>query len=396
VTKIAVFGASGFVGTALVERFLAHGRYEVLPFIHSSGNAWGLARHGLELRSVDILSERDVRTALDGCTHVVNCTRGPREVMINGLRNLLHASRSAEVRRFVHLSSVAVYGEPPPPASVHEDAQAGPLPGTYGSMKLRQDKMVQTACRRGLPSVILCPPNISGAYSFFLLGVLAAIREGRLALVDGGDTPCNLVDVQNLAKAIELALFCEKAEGARIFVTDDEDITWGQVAQGLAPLVDGDLLLPSISSDDAHRMLRSSGERQFSRLRSVKRLIASEEVRNLIKQDPLLSKIGGYMRSTSRLLPKAFEDRLRMLITRPLPTSQINTKPVYDERLCRTQMRGVRHSCALAKETLAYSPDYSFADSMEAFRSWYEAAFGWNSEAWILLQELGSPVKQPD
>jgi nucleoside-diphosphate-sugar epimerase len=388
VTRIAVFGASGLVGATLVERFLVNRRYEVLPLIHSSGNAGRLARHRMELRSVDILSEREVRTALEGCTHVVNCTRGPNEVMIKGLRNLLRASRSAEVRRFVHLSSVAVYGEPPPADSIHEDAQARPVAGTYGSVKMQQDKMVLASCRRGLPSVILCPPNISGAYSPFLLNVLAAMREGRLALVDGGEAPCNLVDVQNLAKAIDLALFCEKAEGTRIFVTDGEETTWRQVAHSLRPLVDGALPLPLISRDEVNRMLTPSKKPQFSILSSVEHLISNPEVRSVLKHNPLLAKVAGVIRSTSRLLPKKFEDHLRILLSPRLAASMIEAKPIYDKRLCALQMRGVHHSCDRAKEILGYSADYSFAESMAAFRSWYEVTHGWNSDSWALLREL--------
>jgi len=46
--RIAVVGASGFVGSTLVERLLARGDVEVVPFIHTSGNAMRLARRGIE------------------------------------------------------------------------------------------------------------------------------------------------------------------------------------------------------------------------------------------------------------------------------------------------------------------------------------------------------------
>ena len=78
---VAVFGAAGFVGATLVERLLAGGRHEVRPYIHSTGNAWRLSRHGLELRSVDVRDRALVREALVGVSHVVNCTPGPRDVM---------------------------------------------------------------------------------------------------------------------------------------------------------------------------------------------------------------------------------------------------------------------------------------------------------------------------
>ena len=116
--RIAIVGASGFVGSTLVERLLAQGRDEVLPFIHSSGNAMRLARLGIELPTIDLLVRDQVDAALRGCTHVVNCALGGADAALRGLRNLLAACRKHKVERFIHLSSVLVYGDPPPVPSI--------------------------------------------------------------------------------------------------------------------------------------------------------------------------------------------------------------------------------------------------------------------------------------
>src|SRR6185503_20073057 len=108
------------------------------------------------------------------------------------------------VQRFVHLSSVAVYGDPPPAESVHESAPTKPENGSYGWIKLQQDQLVKEAAIAGLPSVILCPPNISGPYSDYLVSLVDCLRGGRFAMLQDGSAPCNLVDVSNLSHAIEL------------------------------------------------------------------------------------------------------------------------------------------------------------------------------------------------
>ena len=136
--RIAVVGASGFVGATLVEHLLTQAQQdEVLPFIHSSGNAWRLARLGIKLYPLNLLAQDQVEAAVAGCTHVVNCSRGDPEVMIKGLASLLAASRKHNIQRFIHLSSVLVYGDPPPPGSVHENAVTCPTKGTYGELKLQ-------------------------------------------------------------------------------------------------------------------------------------------------------------------------------------------------------------------------------------------------------------------
>jgi nucleoside-diphosphate-sugar epimerase len=115
--KIAVLGASGLVGATFVEHLLAQGEYDVRPIIHSSGNAWRLARWGMDLTSVDVLSPDSVRQALAGVTHVVNCTAGTTDVLVKGLKNILASCHACRIQRLVHLSSVLVYGERPAPES---------------------------------------------------------------------------------------------------------------------------------------------------------------------------------------------------------------------------------------------------------------------------------------
>src|SRR6185369_11974080 len=114
VMRVAIVGASGFVGATLLERLLGRG-VELRALIHSSGGAWRLSRHGMPLHAFDLLSPDETTRALDGCTHVVNCSRGSRALMFEGLQNLLDACLRLRIERFIHVSSVAVYGDPPPP-----------------------------------------------------------------------------------------------------------------------------------------------------------------------------------------------------------------------------------------------------------------------------------------
>ncbi len=168
--RIVILGASGFVGTTLAERLWKRPEVEVIPVIHSAGTAWRLARRNVPLVQVDIADRAALGEVLRGATHVVNCTRGPRNVMIDGLQEILDSCRASSVRRFVHLSSVMVYGDPPHLDSHHEDAPTDPPSGaeSYGRIKLEQDSMVRAAAAAGLPSIVLCPANISGPFSGYV------------------------------------------------------------------------------------------------------------------------------------------------------------------------------------------------------------------------------------
>ncbi len=380
--RIAVIGASGFVGSTLVERLLS--RHEVVPFIHSSGNAMRLARRNIELPMLNLLDSRQVDTALKGVTHVVNCSRGGDEVMLTGLKNLLSAARKQRVQRFVHLSSVAVYGDPPPAESTRESAPARPASGTYGDVKLKQDNMIAAAVGSGLPSTILCPPNIAGPYSFFLVALVDTLRAGRFALLDDGDAPCSLVDVSNLCHAIELALTNGPGNGERMFVTDDEDTSWRKVIDSLLPLVSSVRNVPRVSREQLERT-GGRPSRQISIRKALKHLVSSD-VREAFRKDPLWEKVDVALRRTVARLGKEREDALRLSVEGPLKVQPL--APPFDPVLCRQQLRGVVHSCELAKQRIGYKPVFSVDESMEAFRNWYRLEHGMNTPAWPLLEQL--------
>jgi nucleoside-diphosphate-sugar epimerase len=384
VKRVAIVGATGFVGSNLVEVLRASGSYDVRPWIHSSGNAWELARRGTPLEMVDITSAREVRKAVADCHYVVNCSRDGKEVMIGGLRNLLRACRAAGVERFVHLSSVAVYGEPPPPESAREDADTRPAPGSYGAIKLRQDRMVEAAAGAGLKCVTLCPPNITGAGSFALLMVVDAIRDGSLVLVDEGGTAVNWVDVRNLVHAIEKAFTCDQADGKRIFVTDGEETTWRDTVEALAPLAEREPPLPSVSGEEARRMAPPEVRRRLSVIRSFKHLVSSD-VRQAMRKDPIFEKVDGTLRG---LVPRILENPIRLWLSGPTRVAKIDGRGPVNARLVETQLRGVRHGCAKAREVLGYEPPYTFAESMRIFSAWYRAFQGMDRESWPLIREL--------
>jgi nucleoside-diphosphate-sugar epimerase len=394
--RIAVVGASGFVGSALVERLLAQAGHEVLPLIHSSGNAWRLARLGIDLQAMDLLVQDEIDIALRGCTHVVNCALGSEDVMLRGLRHLLSASRKNKVERFIHLSSVLVYGDPPSPDSVHEDAQTSPTKGTYGWLKLQQDRMVLQACRAGLPSVILCPPHISGPYSPYLVALVDALRAGAFALLDDGKAPCNLVDVSNLAHAIELALNRGGADGKRMFVTDDGETTWHDVIEGLASVSEPTEPVPGITREELSRLRRDDGKPSLSLVQSLRHLV-SRDVRAAMRRDPLWAKVEqALLRSVTRL-GKGVEEQLRLSTAGPLPIPKVNSGPQYHVQLCVEQLRGVRHASDLAKQELGYKPLHTFTASMRAFCAWYRSQHGMDTGSWDLLKQLysrenGSPA----
>ncbi len=393
--KLGIVGASGLVGSALVEHLWRQDTMDVLPLIHSSGNAWHLARYGKPLRLVDLLSPSDLRAALEGCTHVINCSRGSSAVMLKGLQNLLSACRELQIARFVHISSAAVYGDVFHEHVCHEESPSRAARHTYGWLKGEGDKLVVAAARRGLPCVTLCPPSITGPHAKgFFMDVLDAMCGGEFALVGEGNTPCEIVDVDNLVHAIELSLNSTETSGQRIFITNADDLTWGQLVHGLAPFAVNDVPVEQLGHDEAIHALQANAKPRASIRRTLEHVLSSE-TRTLLSKDPILGSVERGAKAVVGFLPLRCHSWLRERYgdTRRPHNGPTQRRPITVQ-LIRQQMWGVRYSCDRATRVLGYEVVVSSAQSLERFRRWYANHYGMGSDSWALAHELSRNMRK--
>jgi nucleoside-diphosphate-sugar epimerase len=136
------------------------------------------------------------------------------EVMSTGLVNLLEATKSHQVKRFVYISSSMVYGDFTD--DVTEDVNCKPQ-GQYGIMKLMGEHLVQDYTRRGcFDHVIIRPSAVYGeldvedrVVSKFML---AAMR-GETLKVNGAGETLDFTYVEDAARGIAAAAVSPTAAG---------------------------------------------------------------------------------------------------------------------------------------------------------------------------------------
>ena len=385
--KLAVISASGFVGSALTEYALDHTDLAVTPFCHSTGGAARLAHRGLDIRQLDLLDRDKVQAAIEGFDYVVNCSRGSNQLMLDGLGNLLDASRNARVKKFVHLSSVAIYGDPPHPASTGEDAPTEPAPGSYGALKLAQDGKVQRAASRGLNAVILCPPNIVGPYSDYLTDIIDSIEAGRFRLIDGGAHQISIVDVNNLSACILSALGSDIDDGRRLFACEPAAVTWRQLCTELLPVIRGSREIPEMGAEEFAAGAAIAGSGQPSKRHSGGALkhLMSDEVRSALRLNPTWAWLEAKAKTGVRTLGNGVEERLRTTLNGPIKVTVKRQEDELSRVLISQQLRGVRHDPSRCYRELGFDPPLSFAESMQSFRDWYTSHFEPDSPEWALL-----------
>src|SRR5947208_10326849 len=120
--RMAILGASGFVGSTLCERLFYSQEFDFVPYVHTFGNTSRLARFPLKLVPLDVMSPRSLAASLQGFDIVVDLTRGLPLQMVAMTKNLVKALAKVRVKKVVHLSSIAIYGKLPGPATVSETA----------------------------------------------------------------------------------------------------------------------------------------------------------------------------------------------------------------------------------------------------------------------------------
>jgi UDP-glucose 4-epimerase len=227
--RALVTGATGLVGGEVIERLLARGD-EVRVLVRRPAVADELRRRGIDCRLGDLTDAADLPAVVEGVDVVVHCagvvqTLGRPDdlwaVNVEGTARLLAASERAGLRRFVHLSSVAVYGHASPPMA--EDAPKRPQ-GRYGKSKwAAEEALWRSHSERGVPVVALRPCAIYGGRDRHAWPILTRLGRARVVpLPSAGHRLIDLVHVSDVVEAVLAAASAPAAVGRAYNITDGE------------------------------------------------------------------------------------------------------------------------------------------------------------------------------
>jgi len=210
---IFVTGGTGFLGYHLVSCLLNLG-YRVRLLVRSEPKQ--APAHGVEYIRGDVTDSRSVQCGLQECQYAVHAAGlfrfwGTEEdfhsINAQGTSNVLQAALHAGVKRFIHISTIAVIGQAPVGVPITEKTPCRPL-DAYQRSKLEGEQQVKIAVQQGLPAIILRPGAFygpGGTYGFNRLFVQDPLRGVRIQ-VDGGRRLIFPVFVPDVAWAIGQAL----------------------------------------------------------------------------------------------------------------------------------------------------------------------------------------------
>jgi len=243
--RILITGASGFIGSRVVQGLLDRGFRNLVCFARPSSEPTGIDAivkqrpdgANIEVRRGNLLSREDCEAACRDVALIYHLAAGTGEksypdAFMNSVvttRNLLDATLAgARLRRFVLISSFSVYSNRQKPRreildeSCPVDEHIELRGEAYGFAKVQQERIVAEYSRKfGIPAVVLRPGSVYGESKVAISGRVGIGTFG-IFLHMGGSNPIPFTYVENCAEAIILAGLVKGVDGEIFNVVDDD------------------------------------------------------------------------------------------------------------------------------------------------------------------------------
>jgi nucleoside-diphosphate-sugar epimerase len=247
-----ITGATGFIGSHIAARLLKEGhQVRVLCRKESVKKLLPELAASAQIALGDLKDRASLDRAVQGATHIYHCAGQVADwgsdlefnaANVQGTEWLLESASRHGIERFVHLSSIAVFGVPSP-ESFSDESPYGPGLDPYSRTKIEGEKLVLNAYKgayqnKNLPVAVLRPAVVYGPRSTWLEEPLRMIQKGKMFLLDRGNGSCHPCYIENLLDAAILVSEHPAAVGQAYIVGDDDPISFARYFQGVASLAD--------------------------------------------------------------------------------------------------------------------------------------------------------------
>lgn len=236
--RVLITGAGGFIGSHLVKERLARGDtvsamdvdLQRLDALRLKGD---LSCEPLDLRASDRLAR--LLAGVDTVFHLaaahLDVLKGAdyfHEVNVDATRTFARLSAEAGVRRFVHCSTVGVYG---PLQSLPADETTPPMPDiAYERSKLEGEAAIRSVIdETGLDAVILRPAWVYGPLCPRTQKLIRTIARKRFFFVGDGSNQRHPVYITDMLEAFHRAAVQPVPSGETLIIAGPDTVSVKQL-----------------------------------------------------------------------------------------------------------------------------------------------------------------------
>lgn len=232
---VLITGGTGFIGSRLARACVASGdSVRVLGQENTDAersNATLLRDQGVEVLLRSVSDDESLDELLRGVTVVYHLAAAQHEanipderfeeVNVRGTRRLLDAAATAGVKRFVHGSTIGVYGVLD--GTIDENSPCNP-DNIYGRTKLAGEREVLSAATR-LPVSVIRISETYGPGDRRLLKLFNAINKKMFFMIGSGRNLHHLIYVDDLVDGMRLAATAPGAVGEVFLLAGPEPLS---------------------------------------------------------------------------------------------------------------------------------------------------------------------------
>ena len=251
--KILITGATGFIGSHLVELLLKEGvgLNNLRLLVEPGDSLRNLPPKKFEIIWGDIKDKRAVKKAVEGVNIIYHLAaktvfegstyKDFKDINVDGTQNLLDAAKGKKIQKFVFFSSISVYGLPAYSGErikCDETWPHKPAEG-YGKSKLEAERLLIKAHKSlRIPYIIVRPTTVYGPRDHQgILELYRAIYHRYFFRIGNGESKMDYVFVRDLVRGARQAEL-SKFTAEDFILGADKPITLNEVINAIASSID--------------------------------------------------------------------------------------------------------------------------------------------------------------
>jgi len=243
--NVLITGGTGFIGSRLALKLLESGAcVRVLGQANTEAEAENkrlIEAQGAEVVLASVLDRENLFELAKGIDLVYHLAAAQHEanvpdqrfwdVNVGGTRNMLEASLKGGVKRFVHGSTIGVYGSAVD-GTIDEQSPLRPE-NIYGITKVEGEKLVRSFQDR-LPVVIIRISETYGSGDRRLLKLFKSIKKKVFFMIGSGRNLHHLIYIDDLIAGLLLAAKVDDAAGQTFVLAGKEALTTNEMVAVIA------------------------------------------------------------------------------------------------------------------------------------------------------------------